>query len=109
MNIYIIYRGRRYRVKALLTKRFQFNAMSQALFERLFGQTWLEIKKPVVLYRGSEKIEVNKYADVSLEIGKMILKAHLLISDELMSLTMEECDLIVGRETLEKYRIQVFE
>jgi len=109
MNVYVTYRGRRYMVKALLTKRIWFNAISQSLFQRLFGSTWLRVKKPLVFYRGDEKIEVDKYADVTVEIGKLMIKAHLLIDDRLMGYTMEECDIIIGRETLEKNKIQVFE
>ena len=96
-------------VRALLTKRLWFDAISQTLFEKLFGSSWLKIKKPLTFYRGSERIDVDKYADVTIEIGKIMLKSHMLIDDRLMGFTMENCDVILGKETLEKNRIRVLE
>lgn len=109
MNVFITHKGQRHNVVALLTKRIPFNVMSQTLFERLFGKDWLEISTPMILYKGAIMIKMDKVANIQIEIGKMIIRASVYINDEAMSMAMEPCDIIIGRETLEKYKIQVFE
>lgn len=109
MNVYIVHRGQRHSAVALLTKRVPFNLISQKLFEKLFGQSWFEVPTPLIFYKGAVKIEINRVADLQVEIGKIIIKLRVYVSDEAMSAAMEPCDIIIGRETLEKYKIQVFE
>ncbi len=105
----IEFRGKEISHTACLTNKLWYNAVSERFFVENFGETWSTLKKPYKFAVMGGEVSVDKYVVLKVTMGTLSFKEEFFISDALVGVLKEKCDIVIGRRTLEKHRIKVFE
>jgi len=105
----IMFRGKEVSHDAYLTNKVWFNAISQKYFVENFGEAWNTLKKPHRFAIKGREVDVDKYVVLKVIMGTLSFTDEFFVSDELVEVAEEKCDIVIGRKTLEKHRVKVFE